>query len=135
MVHGKASRDLSIIEVVAETGTRTGAHAHAGDEHHLVMRGRWRLTQGDHVIEAGPGDYVRWDGTVPHDAEVIGAEQGAILIVRLRPGGDRRDQGPHRPAGPELQPHLGRNEGRAGAILSADPKCPPRARRPRLPSP
>ena len=85
-VDGKASRDLSIIEVVADAGTRTGAHAHAGDEHHLVMRGQWRLTQGDHVIEAGPGDYVRWDGTVPHDAEVLGPELGAILIVRLQTG-------------------------------------------------
>jgi len=85
-VDGNASRDLSIIEVVAEPGTRTGAHAHSGDEHHLVMRGQWRLTQGDHVIDAGPGDYVRWDGTVPHDAEVLGPDQGAILIVRLQPG-------------------------------------------------
>jgi transcriptional regulator with XRE-family HTH domain len=83
-VDGNASRDLSIIEAVAEPGTRTGAHAHAGDEHHLILRGRWRLTQGDHVIEAGPGDYVRWDGTIPHDAEVLGDEQGAILIIRLQ---------------------------------------------------
>jgi transcriptional regulator with XRE-family HTH domain len=82
-VDGNRSRDVSIIEAVAEPGTRTGAHAHAGDEHHLILRGRWRLTQGDHVIEAGPGDYVRWDGTIPHDAEVLGPEQGAVLIIRL----------------------------------------------------
>ena len=84
LVDGNASRDVSIIEAVAEPGTRTGAHAHAGDEHHLVMRGRWRLTQGDHVIEAGPGDYVRWDGAIPHDAEVLGPEQGALLIIRVQ---------------------------------------------------
>jgi transcriptional regulator with XRE-family HTH domain len=82
-VDGNVSRDLSIIEAVSEPGTRTGAHAHAGDEHHLVMRGRWRLTQGDHVVEVGPGDYVRWDGTIPHDAEVLGSEQGALLIIRV----------------------------------------------------
>jgi transcriptional regulator with XRE-family HTH domain len=85
-VDGNVSRDVSIIEAVAEPGTRAGAHAHAGDEHHLVLRGHWRLTQGDHVIEAGPGDYVRWDGTIPHDAEVLGPEQGAILIIRLQSG-------------------------------------------------
>lgn len=83
LVDGNASRDVSIIEAVAEPGTRAGAHAHSGDEHHLIMRGRWRLTQGDHVIEAGPGDYVRWDGTIPHDAEVLGPEQGAVLIIRV----------------------------------------------------
>ena len=71
-------------EVAAPPGSRTGAHAHAGDEHHIVLRGTFRMTQGDHVIDAGPGDYVRWDGTVPHDAEVTGDEEGAMLIVSLR---------------------------------------------------
>jgi transcriptional regulator with XRE-family HTH domain len=86
-VDGNGSRDLSIVEAVAAPGTRTGAHIHAGDEHHVVLRGHWRLTQGNHVVEAGPGDYVRWDGTIPHDAEVIGAEEGAMIIVRLRHAG------------------------------------------------
>jgi transcriptional regulator with XRE-family HTH domain len=83
-VDGNVSRDLAIVEVVAGPGARTGAHAHAGDEHHLVLRGRFRMTQGDHVIEVGPGDYVRWDGTIPHDAEVLGEEGAAILIISHR---------------------------------------------------
>jgi len=83
-VDGNVGRDLSIVEAVAQPGSRTGPHAHAGDEHHIVLRGRFRMTQGEHVIEAGPGDYVRWDGTIPHDAEVIGADEGAMLIVSLR---------------------------------------------------
>ena len=41
------------------------------------------MSQGDHVVELGPGDYLRWDGTIPHDAEVIGDEEGHILIVTL----------------------------------------------------
>ena len=85
-VDGNVSRDLSIVEFVAKPGSRTGAHAHAGDEHHIVLRGRVRMTQGDHVIEAGPGDYVRWDGTIPHDAEVLGDDEGAMLIIRLHTG-------------------------------------------------
>ena len=83
-VDGGTSRDISIVEVAAPPGTRTGAHAHAGDEHHIILAGRFRMTQGDHVIDARPGDYVRWDGTIPHDAEVIGDEEGAMLIVSLR---------------------------------------------------
>jgi transcriptional regulator with XRE-family HTH domain len=83
-VDGNVSRDISIVEVVARPGARTGAHSHAGDEHHVVLRGRFRLTQGDHVVEVGPGDYVRWDGTIPHDAEVLGNDEGAMLIVSLR---------------------------------------------------
>jgi len=82
-VDGGDSRDLSIVEGVAPPGGRAGLHAHAGDEHHLILRGRWRMTQGDHVVELGPGDYLRWDGTIPHDAEVIGDEEGHILIVTL----------------------------------------------------
>jgi transcriptional regulator with XRE-family HTH domain len=83
-VDGNLSRDLAIVEVVARPGARTGAHAHAGDEHHIVLRGRFRMTQGDHVIEVGPGDYVRWDGTIPHDGEVLGDDEAAMLIISLR---------------------------------------------------
>jgi transcriptional regulator with XRE-family HTH domain len=83
-VDGGLARGISIIEGIAEPGSRTGAHAHAGDEHHVILSGRFRMTQGDHVIEAGPGDYVRWDGTIPHDAEVIGDEPGSVLIVSIR---------------------------------------------------
>jgi transcriptional regulator with XRE-family HTH domain len=84
-VDGRSSRDVSIIEVSGAPGGRVGAHAHPGDEHHIVLRGRMRLTQGEHEIEVGPGDYVRWDGSVPHDGEAIGPEEAAMLIVRIRP--------------------------------------------------
>jgi len=87
-VDGRIARDVSIIEVSGNAvGYRAGAHSHAGDEHHIVLRGRFRLTQGDHVIEVGAGDYVRWDGTIPHDGEVIEGADGdaAMLIIRIRP--------------------------------------------------
>ena len=85
-VDGGHARDLAIVEALLGPGERTGAHSHAGDEHHIVIRGRWRMTQGDHVVEVGPGDYVRWDGTLPHDAEVIGPDDGSMLIVSRRTG-------------------------------------------------
>ena len=84
-VDGRTSRDVSIIEVSGRPGGRVGAHAHPGDEHHIVLRGRMRLTQGDHTVDVGPGDYVRWDGSIPHDGEVLGDEEAAMLIVRIRP--------------------------------------------------
>ncbi|MFL5779240.1 MAG: helix-turn-helix domain-containing protein [Chloroflexota bacterium] len=85
------SRDLSIIEAVGMPGSRRGSHAHGGDEHHVVLRGRFRLSQGEHVIDVGPGDYVRWDGSIPHDAEVVGDEEAAMLILRLRRDGGEPD--------------------------------------------
>ena len=84
-VDGRSSRDVTIIEGTAKPGGRVGMHSHPGDEHHLVLRGRFRMTQGDHTVELGPGDYLRWDGSVPHEAEVIGDEEAALLIVRIRP--------------------------------------------------
>ena len=80
---GGASRDVSIVEAVAVSGGRAGVHAHTGDEHHLILSGRWRMSQGEHAVELGPGDYLRWDGTIPHDAEVIGPDEGRVLIVTL----------------------------------------------------
>lgn len=84
-VDGRTSRDVSILEVKGDgAGSRVAAHSHAGEEHHIVLRGRFRMRQGDHVIDAGPGDYVRWDGTVPHDAEVLD-DEASMLIIRIRP--------------------------------------------------
>ncbi|HEX7490773.1 MAG TPA: helix-turn-helix domain-containing protein [Candidatus Limnocylindrales bacterium] len=83
LVDGGESRDVSIIEAVAAAGGRAGMHSHTGDEHHVVLSGRWRMSQGERVVELGPGDYLRWDGTIPHDAEVIGPDEGHLLIVTL----------------------------------------------------
>jgi mannose-6-phosphate isomerase-like protein (cupin superfamily) len=55
------------------------------------------MTQGDHVVEAGPGDYVMWDAGVPHDVENIGDGPGRMLIVYPRRAG-RSDRG-QRPPG------------------------------------
>ena len=72
-------------------GGSTGVHAHTGDEHHVVLAGRWQMRQGEHVIELGPGDYLAWDPSVPHDVENIGDELGRILVQqapdRLADGG------------------------------------------------
>jgi transcriptional regulator with XRE-family HTH domain len=84
-VDGRASRDVTIVEAVARPGSRVGLHAHAGDEHHVVLRGRFRMRQGEHEVDLGPGDYLRWDGAIPHDAEAIGDDESAMLIVRILP--------------------------------------------------
>jgi len=84
-VDGRTSRDVTVIEVKGgQVGERIPAHSHAGQEHHIVLRGRFRMRQGDHVIDVGPGDYVRWDGTIPHDGELLEGD-GAMLIIRIHP--------------------------------------------------
>jgi len=85
-VDGGLARDVAIFEGRMPVGHRTGFHEHPGDEHHLVLSGRVRFIQGDTVVEAGPGDYVLLDGTLPHDAESIGAEPARLIIVYPRGG-------------------------------------------------
>ena len=83
-VDAGTSRDLCIIEVIVPPGERTGVHAHSGDEHHVVITGRWRMTQGENVVELGPGDYLAWDPSVPHDVENIGDATGRMLVIYPR---------------------------------------------------
>ena len=90
-VDGRGSSDISIVEIQTEPGHSTGVHTHPGDEHHLILSDRYRLTQGSHVVELGPGDYLRWDGLIPHDAESVGDEPGSMLIVRLTRHGEPHD--------------------------------------------
>lgn len=85
-VDGGIARDLAIFEGEMPVGVPTGMHAHPGDEHHLVLSGRIRITQGDTTVEAGPGDYVLLDGTLPHDAVAIGEEPARLVIVYPRGG-------------------------------------------------
>jgi len=90
-VDARGASDISIVEVEALPGTSAGLHTHSGDEHHLILGGRYRMTQGEHVVEVGPGDYLRWDGLIPHDAEVISEEPGRMLIIRLTRHGEPHD--------------------------------------------
>ena len=97
-VDGGTARDVRILEAIVPPGASTGVHAHAGDEHHLVLAGRWRMTQGETSIEVGPGDYVAWDPTIPHDVECLGPGMGRLLVVYPRHG--RRSGANGRPAAP-----------------------------------
>ncbi len=83
-VDGGTARDVRILEATVPPGASTGVHAHTGDEHHVVVAGHWRMSQGDHVVEVGPGDYVAWDPTIPHDVECLGPEVGRMLVIYPR---------------------------------------------------
>ncbi|MGQ0609173.1 MAG: helix-turn-helix domain-containing protein [Chloroflexota bacterium] len=85
-VDGGIAREISIFEGTMAPGSRTGTHAHPGDEHHVILSGCVRITQGESIVEARPGDYVLLDGTLPHDAEVIGDEPARLFIVYPRGG-------------------------------------------------
>ena len=85
-VDGGIARDIAIFEGTMPAGHRTDFHEHPGDEHHIVLSGRVRFTQGESVVDAGAGDYVLLDGTLPHDAEAIGDDPARLMIVYPRGG-------------------------------------------------
>ncbi|MBA3416760.1 MAG: helix-turn-helix domain-containing protein [Chloroflexia bacterium] len=86
-VDGGFGRSLRIAEVTSQPGTRTPLHADPGEEHHLVLEGTLRCRQGEHEVTLGPGDYLLWDGTIPHEAENIGDCPARLLIVTAGPTG------------------------------------------------
>jgi transcriptional regulator with XRE-family HTH domain len=86
-VDGGFSRDVRIVVATGAPGQRTGLHAHAGDEHHIVLSGRVRLMQGEHTVDLGPGDYLLWDATIPHDSETLGSDPSELLIITHRTHG------------------------------------------------
>jgi transcriptional regulator with XRE-family HTH domain len=83
-VDGGFARSLRIVEGTLPPGATSALMSEAGEEHHLVLEGRVRLRQGDFVADLGPGDYLVWDGCLPHTAENIGATPARVLI--LTPG-------------------------------------------------
>ena len=85
-VDGGVARDIAIFEATMPAGAHTGFHEHPGDEHHIVVSGQIRVTQGEVVVDAGAGDYVLLDGTLPHDVEILGEEPAHLLIVYPRGG-------------------------------------------------
>jgi mannose-6-phosphate isomerase-like protein (cupin superfamily) len=91
-VDGGLAPDLCLVIAASRPGQRTGLHAHTGNEHHLVLSGRVRLTQGDHSVELGPGDYLMWDATIPHDSESLGPEPAELLIITHRTRGTESER-------------------------------------------
>jgi transcriptional regulator with XRE-family HTH domain len=91
-VDGGIPRDVRIVIVTSQPSQTTGIHAHSGDEHHVVLSGRVRLVQGEHSVELGPGDYLLWDATIPHDSVALGDEPAKILIISHRSHGTETAQ-------------------------------------------
>jgi transcriptional regulator with XRE-family HTH domain len=86
-VDGGIPRSVRIVMATCEPGQRTGVHAHMGEEHHIVVSGRMRATQGSFVADLGAGDYLVWDAAMPHDAQCIGSDPAVTLIISHSPHG------------------------------------------------
>jgi len=83
VLSGRSGRSLKAVLVQMPPGTSTGhaAHAHGGEEWHMVLEGRIQAIQGDQQAVLEAGDSFHWTGCVPHRVVNIGSGTARILAV------------------------------------------------------
>ena len=73
---------FAIVEHPIEPGRLVPPHVHRDeDECSLVLEGRIGARIGDHIIEAGPGDYVWKPRGVPHTFWNVGPEPARLVEI------------------------------------------------------
>ncbi|MFG7944755.1 helix-turn-helix domain-containing protein [Streptomyces cacaoi] len=64
--------------------SRQKSLGHAGTEHTVVQDGVLLVTVDGHRTELGPGDYVGFDGSLPHSYEAAGEAVRSVLLLHYR---------------------------------------------------
>jgi len=85
IVDGGFARMVRVVEGVIPPGVRLANLIDSGEEHHLILEGSLRVSQGEFEAVLEPGDYLVWDGTFPHEAENIGDTTCRLLIITPGP--------------------------------------------------
>jgi transcriptional regulator with XRE-family HTH domain len=57
------------------------AHAHEGEECHLVLEGKVMAEQGEDSVVLEKGDSFSWNASVPHTVKNIGDTKAVVLIA------------------------------------------------------
>jgi transcriptional regulator with XRE-family HTH domain len=81
--------ELYAIRFAAGAVRRAQPHPFGVVEHLHLHSGRARVGPADAPVELGPGDYARFDGSVPHSYEALGGEAAGTLLI-LTPDPRRR---------------------------------------------
>ncbi|MCM2532458.1 cupin domain-containing protein [Neobacillus pocheonensis] len=79
--HISSKGGLRMMSVEFPPGTSIGeAHAHEGEECHLVLEGKVLAEQGEDSIIIEEGDSFSWNASVPHSVKNIGDGKAVVLI-------------------------------------------------------
>lgn len=79
--HLSSSKNMRMMIVEVPPGASTGeAHAHEGEEVHVVIKGRIYAEQGEVSAELREGDSFSWNACTPHFVKNIGNEPALVLI-------------------------------------------------------
>lgn len=80
--HLTSQSGLRMMHVELPPGASTGeAHAHEGEESHLVIKGTVLAEQGEDKVIAKEGDSFSWNASVPHFVKNISEEVAIVLIA------------------------------------------------------
>lgn len=80
--HINFTRGLRMVQVELPPGGSNGeAHAHEGEEIHLVLKGTVLAEQGEDSFTLQAGDSFSWNASVPHFVKNIGDTPAIILMA------------------------------------------------------
>ncbi len=80
--HISSMGGLSLRSVEFPPGASIGdAHAHEGEECHLVLEGKVLAEQGEDIVTLEEGDSFSWNASVPHKVTNIGDRRAVVLIA------------------------------------------------------
>lgn len=72
---------MTIVEMAPGAASGDTAHAHEGEEVHVVVRGTIHAQQGEDLYELAEGDAFSWNASVPHRVWNAGEEPAILLIA------------------------------------------------------
>ncbi|RFU36781.1 XRE family transcriptional regulator [Actinomadura logoneensis] len=77
----------AIVEVYDQqvrTDSRQDSLGHVGTEHTIVQAGRLGVRVDGREVELGPGDYVGFDGLLPHSYTALDGPVRSVLLLQYR---------------------------------------------------
>ncbi|KIF66591.1 XRE family transcriptional regulator [Streptomyces sp. AcH 505] len=80
---------MEVYDQQVRDGSRQPSLGHAGTEHTVVQAGRLNVEVDGHRLELGPGDYVSFDGSLPHCYSAPEGPVRSVLLLQYRSGSDQ----------------------------------------------
>lgn len=76
------SARVEIYDQVIRPGDRQRSRGHIGSEHTIVQAGRLNVEVNDTSIDLGPGDYIRFDASLPHSYQALDGVVRSTLLLQ-----------------------------------------------------
>ncbi|MFC4907197.1 helix-turn-helix domain-containing protein [Actinomadura gamaensis] len=75
---------FEVYDQQVRAGSRQDSLGHVGTEHTIVQGGRLGVRVDGREVELGPGDYVGFDGLLPHSYTALDGPVRSVLLLQYR---------------------------------------------------